>query len=50
QGFRLVDVSGYGNSRDRYAAIWEQRSGPAWQARHGLTADQYQQTFNELGG
>lgn len=49
QGYRLVSVSGYGSGgQDRYAAIWEKRDGPEWQARHGLTAEQYQQTFNEL--
>ncbi|RFT65606.1 hypothetical protein D0U04_18505 [Bacillus clarus] len=49
QGYRLVHVSGYGNSgQDRYAAIWEKSHGPEWQARHGLTAEQYQRTFNEL--
>jgi hypothetical protein len=51
QGYRLVHVSGYGvGNQDRYAAIWEQRSGPAWQARHGLTSAQYQQVFDELVG
>lgn len=49
QGFRLVDVSGYTSAgEDRYAAIWEQSPGPPWEARHGLSADQYQQAFNEL--
>ncbi|MEI4803794.1 hypothetical protein WAZ07_21635 [Bacillus sp. FJAT-51639] len=49
QGYRLIHVSGHTNDgQDRYAAIWEKRGGPAWQARHGLTADQYQRTFNEL--
>ena len=49
QGYRLVHVSGYtSGGEDRYAAIWEQRGGPPWQARHGLTAEQYQQTFDEL--
>jgi hypothetical protein len=49
QDFRLVDLSGYtSGGLERYAAIWEQRPGPAWQARHGLTAVQYQQTFDEL--
>lgn len=49
QGYRLVRVSGYGSSgQDRYAAIWEKSHGLEWQARHGLTAEQYQQTFNEL--
>ncbi|MFC0666201.1 trypsin-like peptidase domain-containing protein [Azotobacter chroococcum] len=51
QGFRLTDVSGYAvGGQDLYAAIWEQREGPAWQARHGLTSAQYQQVFNELAG
>ena len=51
QGFRLTHVSGYSVNGDaRYAAIWEQSAGPAFAARHGLTADQYQQTFNELVG
>ena len=49
QGYRLVDVSGYSvNGQDLYAAIWEQSSGPARQARHGLTSAQYQSTFNQL--
>ncbi|MEF3366432.1 hypothetical protein V3H18_07785 [Methylocystis sp. 9N] len=49
QGYRLVAVSGYNvNGQDRYAAIWEKRASPPWQARHGLTSGQYQQQFNEL--
>jgi hypothetical protein len=49
QGYRLVQVSGYSvNNEDRYAAIWELSSGPAWQARHGLTSEQYQATFDDL--
>jgi predicted cobalt transporter CbtA len=51
QGYRLTDVSGYNlNGEARYAAIFEQSSGPAWQARHGLTSAQYQATFNQLVG
>jgi Bacterial tandem repeat domain 1/Trypsin-like peptidase domain len=51
QGFRLICVSGYAvGNQDLYAAIWEQRDGSAWQARHGLTSAQYQQAFNELVG
>jgi hypothetical protein len=50
QGYRLVHVSGYAiNGEDRYAAIWQLTDGPAWQARHRLTADDYQQTFDDLG-
>jgi hypothetical protein len=49
QGYRLVDISGYTVSgQDRYAAIWEKKSGLAWVARHGMTADQYQNGFDEL--
>jgi AraC-like DNA-binding protein len=49
QGYRLVDVDGYSqNNQARYAAIFERASGSAWQARHGLTSQQYQQTFDQL--
>jgi hypothetical protein len=49
QGFRLVCVSGYAeNGEARYAGIWEQREGPDWQARHGLSRSQYQQTFDQM--
>jgi DNA-binding ferritin-like protein len=49
QGFRPTCVSGYSvGGQDRYAAIFEQVGGPAFQARHGLTAQQYQQTFDQL--
>jgi Bacterial tandem repeat domain 1 len=51
RGYRLTRVSGYSvGGRDRYAAIWDKSDGPAFQARHGLTSDQYQQTFDELVG
>lgn len=51
QGYRLLDVSGYDvGGQDRYAAIWERSTGPAWTARHGLSAAQYQATFNQLAG
>ena len=49
QGYRLRRVSGYSLGNEAYyAGIWEQSPGPQWQARHGLTADQYQQTFNQF--
>ena len=51
QGFRLTSVCGYSEGREaRFNAVWVQRDGPAWQARHGLTSEQYQATFNELAG
>ncbi|MBM0106553.1 hypothetical protein JM946_17630 [Steroidobacter sp. S1-65] len=47
QGWRLIDVSGYGaNGQDRYVCIWELVGGPAWEARHGLTPFLHQQEFN----
>jgi hypothetical protein len=49
QGFRLRAVSGYAvGGEPRFAAIWENDGGPAFQARHNLTAAQYQQTFSQL--
>ncbi len=46
-GYRLVKVSGYKvGDRNRYAAIWERRSGSAWVARHGMTSNAYQTAFN----
>lgn len=48
KGYRLVHVSGYpADGKARYAAIWEQRSGPAWVARHGLSSSGYQDAFDE---
>lgn len=32
----------------RHAALWEDSSGGPWEARHGLTATQYQHTFDTL--
>src|SRR6185436_18147353 len=43
QGYRLVSVSGYtSDGHVRYAALWRKLAGPAWVARHGLSADEYQ--------
>jgi hypothetical protein len=48
-GMQLMDVSGYGSAAPLYAALWvKTASPPAWQARHGLTAVDYQATFNQL--
>lgn len=48
-GMQLVDVSGYGTAASLFAALWvKTASPPAWQARHQLTANDYQTTFNEL--
>jgi hypothetical protein len=51
QGFCLTLVSGYSvGNQDRYAAIWEKKSCPAFAARHGMTSQQYQQAFDQLVG
>ena len=51
QGYRLTDVSGYSiGDQDRYAAIFEKKTGPAWVARHGMTSEQYQNEFDKLTG
>src|SRR5262249_16226697 len=49
QGYRLTDVSGYTDGYTvRYTGIWEKKGRPAWQARHGIRATQYQETFDQL--
>lgn len=48
-GYRLTFVNGVGvGNKAHYAAIWQKKSGPAWAARHGLTASQYQQAVNDM--
>ncbi|HEY2293616.1 MAG TPA: serine hydrolase [Thermoanaerobaculia bacterium] len=49
QGYRPIQVSGYASGGSaRYAAIFEKSSGPAWQARHAMTAAQFQKAFDDL--
>ena len=49
RGFRLTSVCGYSEGREsRFNAVWVKRDGPAFQARHGLTAQEYQETFDSL--
>lgn len=47
QGFRPTCISAYTVSgQPRFAGIWEKSNGPAWVARHGLTASAYQTAFD----
>ncbi len=47
QGYRLTFVNGYEvGGQERLAGVWEQRTGPAYTARTGLTGAQYQQLFD----
>ncbi|BCY07593.1 hypothetical protein [Actinoplanes sp. L3-i22] len=49
QGFRPTILSGYSvGGQERFAAVFEQRQGPAFQAHHNLTSDQYQQFFDTV--
>jgi hypothetical protein len=51
KGYRLISISLYGDpSGARYAAVWVQRPGPAWQAFHGRNAGQYQQFVDDWEG
>jgi hypothetical protein len=48
QGYRLRCINGYSvRGKSRFAALWDKSAGPAWIARHGLTASEYQQQFEE---
>jgi hypothetical protein len=47
-GFRLHDIGGYSvDGEARYAAIFRKAKGPAYEAKHGLSAEQYQQEFDK---
>lgn len=47
QGYRMISLSVYGDAGSPlYAAVWVQRSGPAWEAVHGINAAEYQTFFN----
>jgi CubicO group peptidase (beta-lactamase class C family) len=49
QGYRPIHVSGAGSGGSaRYAAIFDKSSGPAWQARHAMTAAQFQKAFDDF--
>ncbi|NGZ07849.1 MAG: hypothetical protein CV088_00455 [Nitrospira sp. LK70] len=52
RGYKPVLVSGYSDgSMDRYAAIFRKiANAPTWQARHGMTQEEYQTTFSQLVG
>lgn len=48
-GYRLVYVSAFDTPKgNRYAAIWEKRTGPPLRAFHGLTSGAYQKRFSSL--
>src|SRR5579862_7449021 len=47
EGYRMISLSVYGDATSPlYAAVWVQRGGPAWVARHGIDAAGYQDFFN----
>jgi CubicO group peptidase (beta-lactamase class C family) len=51
KGMRPICVSGYTvNGSERYAALFEKKSGPAWVAKHGMSGAGYQTQFNTLTG
>ena len=48
KGYRVTSLSGYtSNGKELYAAIWNKVAGPAWSARHGMSATDYQKDFND---
>jgi len=49
QGFRPAFLGAYSEGRGaRFNAVWINRGGPAWVARHGLNGAAYQIVFDEL--
>jgi hypothetical protein len=50
QGYVLRHVSGYSiGGAPTFAALWDKTPSPPWQARHNMSAGQYQQTFDDMG-
>ncbi|HET9898352.1 MAG TPA: serine hydrolase [Streptosporangiaceae bacterium] len=48
EGYRMISLSVYGDAGNAlYAAVWVQRSGPAWVAIHGVDAAGYQSFFTK---
>jgi hypothetical protein len=50
KGYRPLRVSGFAVGKSaRYSTVWEKepKDAPVWQARRDLTADQYQDVFDE---
>jgi hypothetical protein len=49
QGYHLTHVSGYKvGDQTLYAAIWDKSHTGEWVARHGMSANAYQQEFDSL--
>ena len=49
KGYKLKTVSGYaGGNHALFAAIWTKNQGTQWAARHNMTGDDYQATFNDM--
>ena len=51
QGYQLVSVTGYPRqSVTNYAAVWVKGADARpWEARHGMTSEQFQAAFTQLG-
>ncbi len=49
KGYRVTSLCGYTKGgQELYAAIWNKISGPAWAAKHGMSAAAYQTAFTEM--
>ena len=48
QGYRMISLSVYGDADSPlYAAVWVKRSGPKWEAVHGVNSTAYETFINE---
>ncbi|KAL0574379.1 hypothetical protein V5O48_007580 [Marasmius crinis-equi] len=48
QGYRMISLNSYDSpSSARYAAVWVARSGPDWQAIHGVNFSTFQAFFDQ---
>jgi hypothetical protein len=50
KGMRPISVSGYTDGgAERYAAVYEKKTGPLFITKHGMSSAQYQDQINTLG-
>lgn len=49
KGYRLTCISGFAvGNQPKFAAVWEKTAGPAWAAKHNMTAAAYQQAVEDF--
>lgn len=49
KGFVPIEIAAYQrNGKYNFAAVWIKQTGTTWEARHNMTSESYQNTFDDL--